>query len=359
MKIFIRVDASRVIGTGHLNRCLNLADALRLKGCQTLFAINNASLDLQKEITKRGHEIVSFGNDFSTITNTLILENIEQQLLDAKDCSKLLEKYQPDLLIVDHYNLDYNWERMLKPLTKSILVIDDLANRKHECSFLLDQTPVRTSRDYTNLVEFNTLLLIGPEYTILHPDFAIYRNKKIKNPVSSKNILVGMGGLDSNNLIPKIVTFLEQKPELAQYEINVVISSMATQIRLLEKIIKSSSLRIHLNIEAQNFVQLLATSEFAICAGGLMSLELACLGVPAIILPLNEIQSKVSSKLSEEVDFFIASDWANNFESTLSACMDSLLQIPNLNKARRIHTKIDGLGTMRLVDFIINHATNF
>jgi UDP-2,4-diacetamido-2,4,6-trideoxy-beta-L-altropyranose hydrolase len=356
MKIFIRVDASKDIGTGHLNRCLNLADALRLKGCQSLFAINNAGLGLQEKITKRGHRIVSLGSNFSTITNAISLVNIEQQSLDAEYCSKLLEKYQPDLLIVDHYNLDYNWERMVKPMTKSILVIDDLANRKHECSILLDQTPVRTARDYANLVEFNTLLLIGPEYTILHPDFSIYRNKQTKNPVSSNNLLVGMGGLDSNNLIPKILTFLEQKPELAQYGINVVISSMAPQIKLLEKIIRSSSLRIQLNIEAQNFAQLLAMSDFAICAGGLMSLELACLGVPALILPLNEIQSEVSSKLSEEVDFFIASNWASHFESTLSTCIDSLLQIPNLNKKRRIHTKIDGLGTMRLVDFIINHA---
>ena len=356
MKIFIRVDASKDIGTGHLNRCLNLADALRLKGCQSLFAINNASLGLQEKITKRGHKAASLGSDFSNVTNSLSPANIEQQLLDAGSCSKLLEKYQPDLLIVDHYNLDYNWERMLKPMTKKILVIDDLANRKHECSFLLDQTPVRNSRDYANLVELNTILLIGPQYTILHPDFHIYRDKNIERPLSSTNFLVGMGGLDSNNLIPKILTFLEQKPELAQYGINVVISSMAPQIKSLEKIIRSSSLRIQLNIEAQNFAQLLAMSDFAICAGGLMSLELACLGIPALILPLNEIQGEVSSKLSEEVDFFIASNWANDFESTLTTCIDSLLRIPNMNKKRRIHTKIDGLGTMRLVDFIINHA---
>jgi UDP-2,4-diacetamido-2,4,6-trideoxy-beta-L-altropyranose hydrolase len=356
MKIFIRVDASKDIGTGHLNRCLNLADALRLKGCQSLFAINNASLGLQEKITKRGHKTASLGSDFSNVTNSLSPANIEQQLLDAESCSKLLEEYQPDFLIVDHYNLDYNWERMLKPMTKKILVIDDLANRKHECNFLLDQTPVRHSRDYANLVEPNTLLLIGPQYTILHPDFNIFRRKNIERPLSSNNFLVGMGGLDSSNLIPKILTFLEQKPEFAQYGINVVISSMAPQIKYLEKIIRSSSLRIELNIESQNFAQLLAMSDFAICAGGLMSLELACLGIPALILPLNEIQSEVSSKLSEEVDFFIASNWASHFESTLSTCIDSLLQIPNLNKKRRIHTKIDGLGTMRLVDFIINHA---
>lgn len=356
MQIFIRVDASKDIGTGHLNRCLNLADALRLKGCQSLFAINNASSDLQEKITKRGHRTASLDNNFSTTANSLSPANIEQQLLDARNCYKLLENYQPDLLIVDHYNLDYNWERMLKPVTKKILVIDDLANRRHDCSFLLDQTPVRNPSDYANLVEFNTLLLIGPQYTILHPDFKIYRDKNIKRPISSNNFLVGMGGLDSKNLIPRILTFLEQKPELAQYGINVVISSLAPQIKFLEEIIQSSSLRIQLNIEVQNFAQLLAMSDFAICAGGLMSLELACLGVPALILPLNEIQSEVSSKLSEEVDFFIASNWANNFESTLTTCIDSLLQIPNMNKKRRIHMKIDGLGTMRLVDFLIDHA---
>jgi len=356
MKIFIRVDASKDIGTGHLNRCLNLADALRLKGFQSLFAVNTTSLGLQEKITKRGHMAANLGNDFSTFNNTLSPANIEQQLHDAKNCYKLLEKYQPDLLIVDHYNLDYNWESVLKPMTKKILVIDDLANRKHDCSFLLDQTPVRKSGDYTNLVELDTLLLIGPQYAILHPDFNICRNKKIKNPISSNNILVGMGGLDSNNLIPKILTFLEQKPELLQYKINVVISSMAPQIKILEQIIRLSSLRIQLNIEAQNFAQLMAMSDFAICAGGLMSLELACLGVPGLILPSNEIQSEVSSKLSEEVDFFIADNWASDFESTLTTGIDSLLQILDVNKEKRVHKKIDGLGAIRLVDFITNHA---
>ena len=356
MKIFIRVDASITIGTGHLNRCLNLADALRLEGCQSLFAINNASLDLQKKITKRGHEVANLGGKFSAISDIFDPINTEQQLLDAKNCSELIEKYQPDLLIVDHYNLDYRWERRLQSMTKKILVIDDLANRKHECSFLLDQTPIRNSEDYVHLVDLSTLLLIGPQYTILHPDFKSYRNKNIEPPISRNNFLIGIGGLDSNNLIPKILAFLEGKPNLEHYEINVVISSMAPQIKLLEKIIKSSSLRIRLNIEAENFAKLLALSNFAICAGGLMSLELACLGVPAVILPLNKIQGEVSSKLSEEVDFFIASNWASDFESTLAANIESLLEVPDMNKRRRIHSKIDGLGTIRLVDFIMNHA---
>jgi UDP-2,4-diacetamido-2,4,6-trideoxy-beta-L-altropyranose hydrolase len=354
MRIFIRVDASKDIGTGHLYRCLNLADALRQKGCQSLFAINSADLDLQAKISKRGHIAVNLGSNYITFTNSIGPASIEQQLLDVKNCYELIEKYQPDLLIVDHYNLDYNWERMLKPIVKKILVIDDLANRKHDCSFLLDQTPVRIASDYKNLVEVDTQLLIGPQYTILNPDFNNFRNRNIEKPPSSNNILVGMGGLDSNNLIPKILTYLERKTELSLYGINIVISSMAPQIKFLEKIARSSSLRIRLNVETENFAQVLAMSDFAISAGGLMSLELACLGVPAIILPLNEIQGKVSSNLSGEVDFFIARNWASNFESTLNSGIDFLLKIQTANKKRRIHPKIDGLGTLRLVDFLIN-----
>ena len=356
MRIFIRVDASQSIGTGHLNRCLNLADALQLKGHKSLFAMNVSDLNFRHKILIRGHKVVNLHNHFSQIDNHNAKLIQEKQFYDAEECLKILKKYQPDLSIVDHYNLDYNWENIIRPVTNKILVIDDLANRKHNCDFLLDQTPIRNYKDYANLVGENTTLLIGPQYSILHPDFNLYRNENETRPISQDNLVVGIGGIDSNNLIPKILDYLEQSPKFAKKQIHILISSMAPQIKFLEKIINSSPLQVKLHVEAQNFVQLLASADLAISAGGLMSLELACLGIPAVILPLTKIQGDVATKLAEEINFIVANDWQNNFESSLSICFEFLLKTVSASEKRRVHNEIDGLGMTRLIDYIINYA---
>ncbi|MEI6791172.1 MAG: UDP-2,4-diacetamido-2,4,6-trideoxy-beta-L-altropyranose hydrolase, partial [Myxococcaceae bacterium] len=148
MNVLIRTDASKKIGSGHVMRCLTLADGLRMRGAQIKFSCIRHEGHLCDLISERGYEVIS------AIENT----------------------GASDLLIVDHYELDENWETSQRPFCKRIFVIDDLA-RSHDCDILLDQNLVADFKTrYTGKVLANCKLLLGPEYALLPPIYAELHN---------------------------------------------------------------------------------------------------------------------------------------------------------------------------------------
>lgn len=126
MKVFFRVDASTLMGTGHFMRCLMLAETLRERGAEVL--------DVSQET-------------------------------DAAETIEALRGERLDWLVVDHYGLDATWERMLRPHVGKVLVIDDLANRPHDCDALLDQSySLEGEARYQGQVSPECRCLIGPRY---------------------------------------------------------------------------------------------------------------------------------------------------------------------------------------------------
>ncbi|WP_078430402.1 hypothetical protein [Alkalihalobacterium alkalinitrilicum] len=134
MKVVIRVGSSVNIGTGHVMRCLTLAEQLRRFGCEVSFITAALKGHVISIIKQRGY-------------HTHVLPNPSAHWQERgweEDCGMTLSwinhaEKRVDLLVVDHYFLDEKWERALVPYVGKILVIDDLANRRHNCHYLLDQ----------------------------------------------------------------------------------------------------------------------------------------------------------------------------------------------------------------------------
>ena len=137
--IVIRTDSSLKIGSGHVTRCLTLAEALRDSGATVRFVCRDLQGNINDIIFKKGfkvYELSALDLDEGREHYTEVDEdythwlNVTQEQ-DAVETLDVLNSMCPDWLIVDHYGLDCDWENRLRPHAHKLMVIDDLANRPH------------------------------------------------------------------------------------------------------------------------------------------------------------------------------------------------------------------------------------
>ncbi len=161
-KIIIRTDASVEIGSGHVMRCLTIADNLKVRGCNVRFWMEPLAGNLINLVAQQGYKNISKAEG-------------------------------ADLYIVDHYGLDIEWEKSIRQHTKKLMVIDDLA-RVHDCDLLLDQNVVPNFESrYDGLVPNHCVKLLGPKYLIMREEFLMARNQMSQRH-NIKRLLVFMGG---------------------------------------------------------------------------------------------------------------------------------------------------------------------
>ena len=238
MIAFFRVDASDSIGTGHVTRCLNLAEALRRRGAKIVFVSQHSVGNMHEAVISAGfeqrvlpeHFVLGTGDDTDGRDS-----NASER--DAQATIQSLGRQRPDWLIVDHYAIDDEWESLLQPHVDSILVIDDLANRNHRCDVLLDQnfSSIGEQR-YVDLVHRDTRLLCGPRYALLQQEFARYRATLDRERSDQLRSLVSFGGSDLDNLTGfTLEAFLA--PDLTDIAIDVAIGRNNPHRDRLERVI--------------------------------------------------------------------------------------------------------------------------
>lgn len=285
---------------------------------------------------------------------TQYLSKMEQK---AFPCAYKRKKQKPfDVVIVDSYNIDKVTEDRLKIITDYRVVIDDLANRLHSCEMIIDQTPIHETSDYLHLTQSSTKFLVGSEFTLLRPEFAAIRSKNFSRKPRLLNVLVAFGAFDQDGLILKTLNLLRTKRDLKHMQFHVMLSSHSKNINDLNGLALDSKNRIHLHIDTKKTADLMYEMDLAITAGGLTSLELACLGINSIILPASTIQAEVADEISKQCNFQVVPNWRDEFEKSLLECVcKSIASISN-GEVRKFHQKIDGLGTKRVADMIFHYG---
>ena len=188
MSIIFRVDASTQIGSGHVMRCLTLAESLNAKGIPVSFISRKLNGDLNYLISKKGFHVIELKEpETKKVIKSVSQKNIEDysqwlgvsEMQDVQDTIFSLKHKKPDWLIIDHYSIGENWENELRPYVKNIMAIDDLANRRHNCDVLLDQNWFENLKTrYDDLVPVSCIKLLGPKYVLMQPKFAELRKSK-------------------------------------------------------------------------------------------------------------------------------------------------------------------------------------
>lgn len=280
-----RVDASTVIGSGHVMRCLTLAKALQPSGWFIAFACRAHQGNLIQWLRHQGLEVIELT---ATPQNRSTGYAAWLGVTEQQDAAELIAKLPAavDLLVIDHYALSAVFEQAMQGYYAKLLVIDDLANRAHQCDYLLDQNlyPKLQSR-YELLVNKEAKLLLGPAYVLLRPEFA-----QLKRTASASELkfLVFYGGTDELNLTSRTIEALQQLQK-TDFSADIVIG-LANPHRIALEQQCAQDPRFSLHVQTSRMAELMSTATLMIGAGGSTHWERCALALPALVVTLAENQ---------------------------------------------------------------------
>jgi UDP-2,4-diacetamido-2,4,6-trideoxy-beta-L-altropyranose hydrolase len=361
MKIAIRVDASVDIGTGHLVRCITLANALKPHADEIRFLcrfipehfevlLNNLNIDLVK---------------FPETTQNENLKEVPHshwlgvsQRTDANESLSALSDKNWDWLIVDHYSLDERWEKELRGSTKKIMVIDDIADRRHDCDLLLDQNlSLDDTSRYVNKIPDYCAQLVGPRYALLREEFQKSRHHLKPNAATVKRLLVFFGGIDSENNTEKAIIAI-QNLDITDITVDVVIGSRHPACAAIKLMCQKAGFSLHVQVE--NIAELMAAADLSIGAGGIALWERCCLGLPSLIFCCAENQSD-QIKFAANRGLIYALDNQTVTTSIIQRHVLCLMENSHLrqNLSEVGMTYVDGKGASRVILAMGFHGIEF
>lgn len=295
MKIVFRVDSSTQIGSGHFMRCLTLAERKRKQyQAYIIFVMRDLEGSLIDLVEKKGFKsIILPKSNVDYNLNGYEKWLTVPQNVDAEEVKKILQDIgQVDLLIVDSYAIDINWETMVRPFVKQIMVIDDLANRKHDCDILLDQNFYldKESR-YNSLVPNYCRLCLGPEYALLREEFYEVKKNLRKRDGNIKNILVFFGGSDiTNETIKalKAIVMFDRK----DITVNVIVGQSNQHKDMIASFCNKYDY-MNYYCQVDNIAEFMNEADLSIGAGGTTTWERLFLELPSIVIAIAENQEKI------------------------------------------------------------------
>lgn len=357
MRIAIRADASPLIGTGHVMRCLTLADALRAKGGEIQFLARHLPESLESLVRSKGHGLIRLEGlaEDPLVDGTAYAEWLgTSQRADAAECLRAFVGASWDWLVVDHYALDKRWESTLRNSVRKILVIDDLADRYHDCDALLDQNLYDgMERRYDGKVPSDADLYLGPRYALLRPEFGAARVRIRPRTDSVRNILIAFGGVDAENHTGQAI---EAAAALgAGIQVDVVIGDgHPARARILQR---CGELGFRCHVQTHHMADLMAIADLAIGAAGSMTWERCCLGLPAIAFPVAANQERLAEDAGA-AGLIWAAPPRPDVATVLRRDLPALLGNGALRRhiSLQAHGAVDGRGTDRIVSRLGLHG---
>ncbi|MCR4378323.1 MAG: UDP-2,4-diacetamido-2,4,6-trideoxy-beta-L-altropyranose hydrolase [Rhodospirillales bacterium] len=330
-----RFDASPKIGGGHAFRSGALARAMAEQNWDITLAVGPDTLASMPALKSTPSKIIELPSSTG------------MQIESLKKCA---HQY---LLVVDHYELNADFEMAASEFCDRVLVIDDLANRPHQCDFLLDQTLGRQPEDYAPWVPPTCTLMLGPTYALLRPQFAIARatmSKSLKNTGALKNVLISMGASDPFNItslalraieltnLPISTTVVLGPAFDFSDDVQNVASQMTHPVKVLENV--------------SNMAELMTDTDLSIGAGGITSWERCCLGLPSLLVVTADNQNAISLALEKagaaQVIGYARSVSAPDICQVILNLHKNADQLVNMSKNGM--AICDGRGTTRVIE---------
>jgi UDP-2,4-diacetamido-2,4,6-trideoxy-beta-L-altropyranose hydrolase len=331
--LLIRADADGQTGTGHAMRCLALAEAWREKGGAVHWLAGPWLPALDRRLAAVNADL----------TRLQVLPGSSD---DAKQTAELARDLHAAWTVIDGYHFDADF-RSTVALHSRILFLDDLITPDlTTCSVVVNANPVTMDR-YRH-VPVETQLLCGPTNSLLRREFR--QSGQQPQPSASLRVLITMGGADAPNATALVLAALN-RVSAAELTIRVLVGAANPHRHALEAIAAASGHAIELIVDSPQPSEVMRWADLAIAAAGTTTWELACLGVPTLLLITAENQKAVAEPMAALGGAFYLGLAADQNETTLAEALQPWLTIAQARTAlgERARTIVDGDGVRRIL----------
>ncbi len=336
MKLFIRVDVSTQIGTGHVMRCLALAQAWQDAGGQVIFAMATEAPDLITRLKAEKMEVIHLPIEIGSAE-------------DAEKTAKLARQFDSNWVVIDGYHFGAKYQEIIKESELKLLFIDDYGHAKqYHADIVLNQNIHAYEGLYTNRQPY-TQLLLGSSYSLLRREFWHWWGWQRSLPLIATKLLVTLGGADPDNVTLKVIEGLQQI-EVEGLEAVVVVGGSNPHYEQLRSASQKSRFPIYLKRNVTNMPDLMAWADVAVTAGGSTCWELAFMGLPSLIVILADNQWSSAKKLSGVSGRNLG--WHKDISTTeIAAAVSELITSTQTRSemVKRGQELVDGKGIARVL----------
>ena len=337
--LIIRADASTQTGSGHLMRCLALAQAWKDAGGEVTFITACQNEGLLQRLQFEGFEVY-------------VLACSHPDPIDWNYTKEILATYPDAWVVLDGYHFDEEYQQRVKEIGHQLLVIDDTAHLKHYyADIVLNQNLHAEQLNY--YCEPYTCLLFGTHYVLLRREFLAWREWRREIPKLARHVLVTLGGADPENYMLKVLQAL-QRVDVPSLEAIAVIGASNPHADVLEAAIRKNRIPIRLICDAKNMPEIMAWADVAISSAGITTWELLFLGVPSLFLTSADNQHYLAEKIANQDAGEVLGGAKNTSVQLLT---DSITSIATDFDCRAklseiARTLVDGQGAYRVVTVV-------
>jgi UDP-2,4-diacetamido-2,4,6-trideoxy-beta-L-altropyranose hydrolase len=333
MKVLFRADANARIGIGHVMRCLALAEACQDAGEEVSFAC--CELTSNAEDSLREHSI-----------NIVRVHGVPGSSEDAKQFSERVKSCDVDWVVIDGYHFGPDYTARLLGLGTKILMIDDHGSVETNADILLNANAYAAPDLYREAYQTPSRLLLGTQFALLRREFSEWRNWQRTICADARKVLLLVGGTDPTGLS---TLFLDAVQLLEEQHLEITLASAGRTSPTVSATQSSASIRILQN--SSDLAARMAGADIAVSAAGSTCLELAFMGLPAVVVDVVENQKPVASELHRRGVAIHAGSQSDITPSTIANGLRRLLASSELRKimSRRGRELVDGYGAQRVL----------
>lgn len=332
--LLVRADASVESGTGHVLRCLALAQAWQDAGGRAIFALAETTPAVTRRLQRENVEV-------------LTISAAPGSTEDAGQLKQHARASRADWVVVDGYRFAAEYQREVKSGGFSTLLLDDAGTADPSADLILNQNSNARESSYSGCDSGR--LLLGPRYALLRREFKARRDEQRHCAPLAARLLVTMGGSDPDNLTSLVIQALGLL-ETRSLRSTVVAGGSNPNVPALRKAVSRIDNNVAILDSAPEMSALMMEADMALIAGGGTLWELLCLGSPVLSFARNPVQGRILAELHQRGVVQYLGDPQTLTPSEVAAAIDDLAHSPDRRSKMSMlgRQEVDGEGARRV-----------
>ncbi len=343
--VYIRTDGNETIASGHLVRCLTIAESIMKYGGAVHFLVSDEKSREELLTRMEGKERkLSFPSRFKLTVLGTEYQHPEQELSCVK---QILQKKEKPVLLIDSYYVTPSYLLELKKAAK-VYYLDDLQLFDYPVDGVINYD-IRVNADFYQSAGAKYL---EGKYAPLREQF---QNQDYKVQKEAKSLLLTTGATDPLNFCVKFLQFFSRKQSFAGWTVHVVVGSMFANKQELEDF-SISRKNVILHHQVINMAELMEQCDLAVSAGGTTLFELCAVGVPTLSISVSENQIPCNEAFAQAE--IIPYEGNVREEALVDRLYAKVMGLgSNLSERQRMSERqrkaVDGRGADRLAEILL------